>query len=87
MVVAEVARDNQLAQIAVQGVAEVSWEAISRSVRSAIAAEHDVRVYEVVLFKPGSVPKTSSGKIQRHACKQGYLSGTLERWRTSNSQD
>ncbi|MCU0487754.1 MAG: fatty acyl-AMP ligase [Anaerolineales bacterium] len=80
VVVAEVARGNQLAQIAAQGDVEVSSEAISRSIRRAIAAEHDVHVFDVVLLKPGSVPKTSSGKIQRQACKQGYLRGTLDRW-------
>lgn len=80
IVVAEVARRDQLAQIAAQGSVDVTPEAISRSIRSAIATEHDVHVFEVVLLKPGSVPKTSSGKIQRHACKQGYLNGVLERW-------
>jgi len=28
--------------------------------------------------RPNSVPKTSSGKIQRHACKRQFLDGTLE---------
>jgi hypothetical protein len=30
------------------------------------------------LIRAGSIPKTSSGKIQRHACRNGYLQGTLE---------
>jgi 8-amino-7-oxononanoate synthase/acyl carrier protein len=34
-------------------------------------------VAAIVLLKPGSIPKTSSGKIQRHACRAGYLAGTL----------
>ena len=36
-----------------------------------------------MLIKAGSVPKTSSGKIQRHACRQGFLDDTLDvvgRW-------
>ena len=32
----------------------------------------------IVLIRAGSIPKTSSGKIQRHACRNGYLQGTLE---------
>ena len=32
----------------------------------------------IVLIRSGSVPKTSSGKIQRHACRAAYLAGTLE---------
>ena len=38
----------------------------------------------IVLIKAGSIPKTSSGKIQRHACRDGYLDGTLDvvgQWR------
>ncbi|HEX4148826.1 MAG TPA: beta-ketoacyl synthase N-terminal-like domain-containing protein, partial [Pirellulales bacterium] len=37
----------------------------------------------IVLLKPGSIPKTSSGKIQRFACRDGYLAGELSeiaRW-------
>lgn len=47
------------------------------SVSQAVAAEHGLQVYATVLVKTGSIPKTSSGKIQRHACRAGYLAGTL----------
>ncbi|MCF2144951.1 fatty acyl-AMP ligase [Desmonostoc muscorum LEGE 12446] len=43
----------------------------------AVAAEHDLQVYAVVLVKTGSIPKTSSGKIQRYACRARFLSGSL----------
>jgi fatty-acyl-CoA synthase len=33
---------------------------------------------EVVLISPGTLPKTSSGKRQRGACREQYTSGTLE---------
>ncbi|MEO1377376.1 MAG: fatty acyl-AMP ligase [Cyanobacteria bacterium J06635_10] len=42
-----------------------------------VAAEHGLQVYAAVLVKTGSIPKTSSGKIQRHACKNAFLNGTL----------
>ena len=32
----------------------------------------------IVLVKAGSIPKTSSGKIQRHVCRNGYLDGSLQ---------
>ena len=48
-------------------------------VRAAIAREHELHAEDVVLLRPGSVPKTSSGKIQRRACRAGYLAGTLDR--------
>ena len=45
--------------------------------RQAIAAEYGLQVYATVLIKPGSIPKTSSGKVQRHACRQQFLAGKL----------
>ncbi|HEX6289412.1 MAG TPA: AMP-binding protein, partial [Herpetosiphonaceae bacterium] len=47
------------------------------AIRRAVAEQHDVQVYGVVLIKPGSIPKTSSGKIQRHACRSSVLDDTL----------
>ena len=44
-----------------------------------MAEEHDVRVHTVVLLTVGCVPQTTSGKVQRHACKAHFLEGTLER--------
>ena len=52
-------------------------------IRKAIALEHEVPIDTIVLVRAGSVPKTSSGKIQRHACRDGFLNGTLNeivRW-------
>ncbi|HAA30148.1 MAG TPA: AMP-dependent synthetase [Cyanobacteria bacterium UBA8553] len=47
------------------------------NIRRAVAAEHALQVYAMVLVKTGSIPKTSSGKIQRYACRSGFLSGSL----------
>ncbi|HYG63041.1 MAG TPA: AMP-binding protein, partial [Thermoanaerobaculia bacterium] len=58
-------------------------EELAAAVRRTVAEEHEVQVYEVVLLKPGGLPKTSSGKVQRHACRAGYLDGTLEALGTS----
>ena len=52
-------------------------EAVAAAVRAAIAEEHEAQVSDLVLVKIGGVPKTSSGKVQRHACREGYLAGTL----------
>jgi acyl-CoA synthetase (AMP-forming)/AMP-acid ligase II len=48
------------------------------AIRRAIAERHDIRVHAVVLLKTGYIPKTSSGKIQRHACRAGFIAGTLD---------
>jgi fatty-acyl-CoA synthase len=33
---------------------------------------------EIVLVRPGSLPKTSSGKLQRSLCRQRYVDDQLE---------
>ncbi|MFD3374080.1 aminotransferase class I/II-fold pyridoxal phosphate-dependent enzyme [Streptomyces sp. NPDC058697] len=41
--------------------------------RTAIAEQHDVAPHAVVLLKRSTVHKTTSGKIQRQACKRAFL--------------
>jgi len=56
---------------------------IVRAIQIAVSTEHELEVYGVVLLKTGSIPKTSSGKIQRQACKLGFLEKSLnvvEEW-------
>ena len=48
------------------------------AIRKRLATEHELAVEAIVLVRPNSVPKTSSGKIQRHACKRQFLDGTLD---------
>ena len=50
----------------------------TRAVRAAVAAGHAVAVHDFVLAQPGTVPRTTSGKIARSACREHYLQGT---WR------
>lgn len=54
-----------------------------------VTAQHGLQIYATVLIKTGSIPKTSSGKIQRHACKIGFLDRSLnvvEDWSEDPSQ-
>ena len=48
------------------------------AIRQAVAEYHELEVYAVLLLKTGSILKTSSGKIQRHGCRAGFLDGSLE---------
>jgi acyl-CoA synthetase (AMP-forming)/AMP-acid ligase II len=48
------------------------------NITEAVILNHGLQVYSTVLVRPGSVPKTSSGKIQRQACKRQFLDGTLQ---------
>jgi acyl-CoA synthetase (AMP-forming)/AMP-acid ligase II len=72
---------EQVAQNGMRGntISPESQE-IVKLIRQAVVRAHDVRVDSVALLKSGSIPKTSSGKIQRHACYTGFLAETLERW-------
>lgn len=53
-------------------------EAIASAMREAIADQHDLDLYALTLIRTGTIPKTSSGKIQRHACQAGHQSGDLQ---------
>ena len=48
------------------------------AVRRAIGEAHGLPVEAVVLVRSGSLPRSSSGKIQRRATRQRYLDGTLD---------
>jgi hypothetical protein len=39
-----------------------------------------LQLYKVILLKPGNVCKTSSGKIQRYACRNNFLTDSFELW-------
>jgi acyl carrier protein len=54
------------------------WSDVIAAVRKAVTAEHELPPDAVILVRFGSVPKTSSGKIQRHACREEFLNGTLQ---------
>jgi hypothetical protein len=60
---------------------------VAEAVRRAVAEEHEVELHAFVLLKLGGMPKTSSGKVQRHACRRAFLAGTLEacgEWRATS---
>jgi amino acid adenylation domain-containing protein len=50
---------------------------VAAAIRRAVAEEHELQVYAVMLLTPGGLPKTSSGKVQRRACREALLAGKL----------
>ena len=52
-------------------------EAVARAIRKAVSEAYQVQVEAVALLHFGSLPRTSSGKVRRRDCRQGYLSGAL----------
>ena len=56
------------------------------AIREAIVREHELRAHEIYLIMPETIPKTSSGKIQRRACKARLLAGELELVKNQNGE-
>jgi acyl-CoA synthetase (AMP-forming)/AMP-acid ligase II/acyl carrier protein len=62
-------------------------EALIERVRRAITEEFELPLQAVVLVSAGGVPKTSSGKVRRRACRSMFLEGGLEavgEWRAGS---
>lgn len=52
-------------------------DAVEAAIRGILATEHALNAHGIALVGPRSAPKTSSGKIQRHAAKLAWEQGTL----------
>ena len=59
------------------GAHKLDYQPIADDIRAAIAVRHGVTVRDVLLVQSGSVPRTSSGKIGRRACRAAYIDGSL----------
>ena len=83
----EVAGEERL--VVVQEVAvrkQPDLDSVIDSIRQAVAKAHELQVYGVALIRPGTIPKTSSGKIQRRACREKFLEGGLDEVKRSISE-
>ena len=75
-------QNDQIQLVIVQEVGRV-WlrklepEPVLRAIRQTVSRVHGLRVETIVLVKPGSLPKTSSGKIQRSRCCSQFLAEQL----------
>ncbi|MFJ9104360.1 fatty acyl-AMP ligase [Streptomyces sp. NPDC102405] len=56
-------------------LAEIDVPALVRAVRAAVSGRHGVRLADVRLVPPGTVPRTSSGKVSRALTRERYLAG------------
>jgi acyl-CoA synthetase (AMP-forming)/AMP-acid ligase II len=54
-----------------------SLGSVTDAIRSAVARAHGIDVCAVALLHPGGLPKTTSGKVQRYACRDGLMAGEL----------
>lgn len=56
-------------------LAEIDLPALVRAVRAAVSGRHGVRLADVLVVPPGTVPRTSSGKVSRTLTRERYLAG------------
>lgn len=56
-----------------------TWSEITGAIRASISDVFGVQVDDVVLIKPGALPRTSSGKLRRQQCRSDYLENRIER--------
>lgn len=76
VVVAEVSRDWRVDDAPAQANdlrLPVSRKEIDKAIRKEVSEEHQIRVHQVVLISAGTIPKTTSGKLQRARCRQEFL--------------
>lgn len=57
---------------------EAKADEIVATIRRAVVQGFDIDPRAIVLVKSRKIPKTSSGKIQRHACRTAFVAGELE---------
>jgi amino acid adenylation domain-containing protein len=83
----EVAGEERLAIVQeVNQHHQADLDAVIERICEVVAEQHEVQVHAVVLIKHGQILKTSSGKIQRHACRIGLLERSLDvlaEWRAN----
>ncbi|WP_018015936.1 non-ribosomal peptide synthetase [Teredinibacter turnerae] len=51
---------------------------VFQEARKRISAEHDIKLHALILIKPATLPKTSSGKIQRKKVHQLFVDNLLD---------
>ena len=51
---------------------------IMDAIRKAVSEQHELQVAAISLLVPGSITRTSSGKIRRHACCDAILTGSFD---------
>ena len=57
---------------------QLQMDEVVAAIRRQVSQEHQLQVQAISLISPGSLPKTSSGKVQRHACRQAYLANAFK---------
>ena len=59
------------------GAGRVDAEPVREAIRAAVSRRHALPIMDVKLVAAGVIPRTTSGKLARRACRARYLDGTL----------
>ncbi|MGK7886175.1 MAG: hypothetical protein AB4057_16330, partial [Crocosphaera sp.] len=52
---------------------KINIKEVQEAIRKAVSQAHGLQVHDIVLIRPATILKTSSGKIQRSRCKEQFL--------------
>ena len=77
VILQEIRRDN---------VDNLDGKSVVAKIRETVAKHHGLAAYEIVLIEPGTLSKTTSGKIQRQTMKRRYLADELQVIATSKAR-
>lgn len=67
-----------VAEVQRTAIRNLDVETVCNAIRQVIAEEMEQEVYAIQLLRTASILKTSSGKIQRKACRDAFLNRTLD---------
>ena len=67
-----------VAELEREALNSVDPESVIAAVRENVRRKCSVELHSVLLLKTATIPKTTSGKPQRHACRERYLAGSLD---------
>lgn len=71
-------RERLIVALEVDSTAVASRSKLLGDLRVAVEARHGVIVDDLVLLRRGRLPRTSSGKVKRHACREAFRRGALQ---------
>ncbi len=70
-------RPGIVCEVTREGLRRLDAATVFEAIRGAISRHHDLQLAVAALIRPGSLPRTPSGKVRRYACRDGLEAGTL----------
>jgi len=67
-----------VAEVDRQFMRKLNYPDLVEKLRLEIAKQHGINPFSIVFLKPGRLPKTSSGKVQRNETKENFLNNALD---------